>query len=118
MYYSHVNVNQKLKLINQVFSPNISERAQDFKLFPSFAVNLDLYNELKVRVSDSELENLFRLSRLIFETDVDVTSNAVQLVEKAWSVLHTFYHLEEEKVYSNISEFTKKTFFSKLLGKK
>jgi hypothetical protein len=113
-----VEVNQKLRLFHQIFSPEMSGRLQDFKIFPSFAVDSNLYDQFKAKVSDSELQNLYRLSRLIIEHEVKVTSHAEQLVDRAWEVLFKFYNLEEGKVYENVSEFSKKSLFARLLGKK
>lgn len=96
----------------------MSGRLQDFKMFPSFAVDVNLYDQFKAKVSDSELQNLYRLSRLIFEHEVKITSHAERLVDKAWEVLFTFYNLEEGKVYANVSDFSKKGLFARLLGKK
>ena len=48
----------------------MSGRLQDFKIFPSFVVDLNLYDQLKAKGSDSELQNLYRLSRLIFEHEI------------------------------------------------
>jgi hypothetical protein len=113
-----VEVNQKLRLFFQIFSPEMSGRLQDFKIFPSFAVDVNLYDQLKAKVTDSELQNLYRLSRLIFEHEIKITSHADQLVDRAWKVLFTFYNLEEGKVYANVSDFSKKGLFARLLGKK
>jgi hypothetical protein len=96
----------------------MSGRLQDFKIFPSFAIDVNLYDQLKAKVTDSELQNLNRLSRLIFEHEIKITSHADQLVDKAWEVLFTFYNLEEGKVYANVSDFSKKGLFARLLGKK
>jgi hypothetical protein len=96
----------------------MSGRLQDFKIFPSFAIDVNLYDQLKAKVTDSELQNLYRLSRLIFEHEIKITSHADQLVDKAWEVLFTFYNLEEGKVYANVSDFSKKGLFARLLGKK
>jgi len=113
-----MEVNQKLRLFHQIFSPEMPGRLPDFKIFPSFAVELNLYDQLKVKVSDSELQNLYRLSRLIFEHEIKITTHAERLVEKAWEVLFMFYNLEEGKVYANVSDFSKKGLFARLLGKK
>ena len=62
------------------------------KEFPNFSLDNQLYRELSSVLSDIQIIDVFRISRLANSYSIVFNSKAYELIDRFWNTLETHFH--------------------------